>query len=116
MFQEGLFRGKKILITGGGTGLGRAIAERLLGLGAEIAICGRRKAVCDDAAESMMATHGGTVKSYGVDIRDAAAVDAMVAEISAMGRFPRSSTTPPAISSPGPRTCLRAPSTRSPTS
>ena len=81
MFQEGLFRGKKILITGGGTGLGRAMAERLLGLGAEIAICGRRKAVCDAAAESMMTTHGGTVKSYGVDIRDAAAVDAMVAEI-----------------------------------
>ena len=44
MFKDGLFRGKKILITGGGTGLGRAIAERLLGLGAEIAICGRRKA------------------------------------------------------------------------
>ena len=47
MFKDGLFRGKKILITGGGTGLGRAIAERLLGLGAEIAICGRRKAVCE---------------------------------------------------------------------
>jgi NAD(P)-dependent dehydrogenase (short-subunit alcohol dehydrogenase family) len=81
MFQPGLFNGKKILITGGGTGLGRAIAERLLGLGAEIAICGRRKAVCDAAAEEMMAAHGGVVRSYGVDIRDAAAVDAMVEAI-----------------------------------
>ncbi len=81
MFQPGLFSGKKILITGGGTGLGRAIAERLLGLGAEIAICGRRKAVCDAAAEAMMAEHGGVVRSYGVDIRDAAAVDAMVEAI-----------------------------------
>ena len=81
MFQQGLFKGKKILVTGGGTGLGRAMAERLLGLGAEIAICGRRKSVCEAAAEEMTRAHGGVVKSYGVDIRDAAAVDAMVEEI-----------------------------------
>jgi len=81
MFQDGLFKGKKILVTGGGTGLGWAMAERLLGLGAEIAICGRRKSVCDAAAEEMAKAHGGVVKSYGVDIRDAAAVEAMVEEI-----------------------------------
>src|SRR5271166_4726620 len=81
MFQAGLFNGKKILVTGGGTGLGRAMAERLLGLGAEIAICGRRKSVCAAAAEEMTQTRGGVVKSYGVDIRDAAAVEAMVEEI-----------------------------------
>jgi hypothetical protein len=81
MFQDGLFRGKKILVTGGGTGLGRGMAERLLALGAEIAICGRRKGVCEAAAEEMMKAHGGVVESFGVDIRDAAAVDAMVEEI-----------------------------------
>ena len=81
MFQEGLFNGKKILVTGGGTGLGRGMAERLLALGAEIAICGRRKGVCEDAAEALMRAHGGVVRAYGVDIRDAAAVDAMVEEI-----------------------------------
>jgi NAD(P)-dependent dehydrogenase (short-subunit alcohol dehydrogenase family) len=85
MFQAGLFRGKKILVTGGGTGLGKAMAERFLSLGAEIAICGRRKAVCEAAAEAMMAAHGGVVKSFGVDIRDAAAVDHMVEEIFAEG-------------------------------
>ena len=81
MFSEGLFAGKKILVTGGGTGLGKAMAERLLGLGAEIAICGRRKSVCDETAAALMKAHAGVVKSYGVDIRDAAAVDAMVADI-----------------------------------
>ncbi|HTR14301.1 MAG TPA: SDR family oxidoreductase [Roseiarcus sp.] len=81
MFQDRLFKGKKILVTGGGTGLGRGMAERLLGLGAEIAICGRRKGVCEAAAEEMTKAHGGTVRAYGVDIRDAAAVDAMVEEI-----------------------------------
>ncbi len=50
MFQEGPFRGKKMLITGGGTGLGRAIAERLLGLGSEIAICRRRRGSDDGGA------------------------------------------------------------------
>jgi len=85
MFQEGLFRGKKILVTGGGSGLGRAMAEKFLALGAEIAICGRRKSVCDEAAEAMMAVHGGVVKTYGIDIRDAAAVDAMVEEIFSTG-------------------------------
>jgi NAD(P)-dependent dehydrogenase (short-subunit alcohol dehydrogenase family) len=81
MFVDGLLAGKKILVTGGGTGLGKAMAERFLSLGAEIAICGRRKGVCDATAEELMKTHGGRVVSYGVDIRDAAAVEAMVEEI-----------------------------------
>ena len=81
MFQDGLFKGKKILITGGGTGLGRGMAQRLLILGAEIAICGRRKGVCDETAEALMKAHGGVVKAYGVDIRDAPAVEAMIDEI-----------------------------------
>ncbi len=85
MFQAGLFHGKKILVTGGGTGLGRAMAERFLALGAEVAICGRRKAVCDETAEALMAAHGGIVRSFGVDIRDSAAVDHMVGEIFADG-------------------------------
>jgi NAD(P)-dependent dehydrogenase (short-subunit alcohol dehydrogenase family) len=85
MFAPGLFKGKKILVTGGGTGLGKAMAERFLGLGAEIVICGRRKAVCDATAAELMQTHGGHVTAYGLDIRDAAAVDAMVADIFAQG-------------------------------
>ena len=81
MFRDRLFEAKKILVTGGGTGLGKGMAEKFLQLGAEIAICGRRKAVCDATAEALMKAHGGKVSSYGVDIRDAAAVDAMVEDI-----------------------------------
>lgn len=81
MFQSGLMKGQKILVTGGGTGLGRAMSEKFLSLGAEIAICGRRKQVCEDTAAELMKAHGGKVSAYGVDIRDAAAVDAMVGEI-----------------------------------
>ena len=47
MFKPNLMTGQRILVTGGGTGLGKAMAEHFLSLGADIAICGRRKAVCD---------------------------------------------------------------------
>ncbi|MCC7016900.1 MAG: SDR family NAD(P)-dependent oxidoreductase, partial [Rhodospirillales bacterium] len=45
MFLPDLLQGKRILITGGGTGLGRSMAARFLELGAEVAICGRREEV-----------------------------------------------------------------------
>ena len=38
MFQADLFKGKKILVTGGGTGLGKAMASRYLQLGADVYI------------------------------------------------------------------------------
>jgi NAD(P)-dependent dehydrogenase (short-subunit alcohol dehydrogenase family) len=85
MFKDGLLSGRRILVTGGGTGLGKGMAEKFLALGAELFICGRRKSVCDETAAELMAVHGGKVTSYGVDIRDAAAVDAMVADIFASG-------------------------------
>lgn len=85
MFKSDLFKGKRILVTGGGTGLGRAMAERFLALGADIYICGRRKSVCDTTAAELVAKHGGQVKTFGVDIRDAAAVDDMIGQIFAEG-------------------------------
>jgi len=81
MFTDGLFRGKRILVTGGGTGLGKGMAERFLELGAELIICGRRKSLCEETAAELMKQHGGKVEAYGIDIRDAAAVDAMVEDI-----------------------------------
>ena len=85
MFEPGLMKGKRILVTGGGTGLGRAMCEKFLQLGADLAICGRRKQVLDEAAAEMTAAHGGSVQTFGLDIRDAQAVDAMVDEIFAGG-------------------------------
>ena len=81
MFTQNLLAGRRILVTGGGTGLGKAMAERFLSLGAEVHICGRRKVVCDDTAAELMKAHGGKVVSHGLDIRDSAAVDHMIGTI-----------------------------------
>ena len=81
MFKEGLLKGKRILVTGGGTGLGKEIATRYLQLGAEIWIAGRRGAVLDACAKELTEKHGGTVRTHAVDIRDAQAVEAMVQRI-----------------------------------
>jgi NAD(P)-dependent dehydrogenase (short-subunit alcohol dehydrogenase family) len=85
MFKEQLLAGRRILVTGGGTGLGKSMAQRFLQLGAEVHICGRRKGVCDETATELMDQFGGKVMSYGVDIRDAAAVDHMIETIFAEG-------------------------------
>jgi NAD(P)-dependent dehydrogenase (short-subunit alcohol dehydrogenase family) len=81
MFKEGLLKGKRILVTGGGTGLGKEIAARYLQLGAELWLAGRRGPVLDETAKELTGKFGGTVKTHSVDIRDAAAVDAMVQRI-----------------------------------
>jgi NAD(P)-dependent dehydrogenase (short-subunit alcohol dehydrogenase family) len=81
VFKDGLLKSQRILVTGGGTGLGKVMAERFLELGADIFICGRRKSVCDATAAELTGRHGGRVTSYGVDIRNAAAVDEMVEDI-----------------------------------
>ncbi len=79
MFDPNLMRGQRILVTGGGTGLGRAMAERFLSLGADVAICGRRKAVCDATADEWRERHPERrIDTFGVDIRVAQAVDEMV--------------------------------------
>lgn len=81
MFKENLLAGRRILVTGGGTGLGKSMAARFLQLGAEVHICGRRKIVCDETATELMDQHGGRVTSHGVDIRNALAVEEMVETI-----------------------------------
>ena len=51
MFRPGLFNGKRILVTGGGTGLGREMVDKYLELGADIYICGRRKEMLEQTVK-----------------------------------------------------------------
>jgi NAD(P)-dependent dehydrogenase (short-subunit alcohol dehydrogenase family) len=81
MFEKGLLAGKRILVTGGGSGLGAAMARRFVGLGAELIICGRRPDVLEATAVQMRSELGGKVAAVRCDIRDGADVDAMMEAI-----------------------------------
>jgi NAD(P)-dependent dehydrogenase (short-subunit alcohol dehydrogenase family) len=78
MFEKGLLAGKRILVTGGGSGLGAAMGRRFLELGAELIICGRRLELLEATAAQMRGDPGGKVTAIRCDIRDGAEVDAMM--------------------------------------
>jgi len=78
MFKPDAMNGQRILITGGGTGLGKAMAEGLLMLGAEVYICGRRGGVLEEAAGELMGAHGGKVVPLACDIRVPEAIHEML--------------------------------------
>jgi len=81
MFRADLLKGKKILVTGGGTGLGKSIARRYLQLGAELLICGRRTEVLDAAAGELAAETGGRIETLQCDVRSADQVESMMSRI-----------------------------------
>jgi NAD(P)-dependent dehydrogenase (short-subunit alcohol dehydrogenase family) len=78
MFEKGLLAGKRILVTGGGSGLGAAMGRRFVALGAELIICGRRLELLEAAAARMREDFAAKVAAVRCDIRDGAAVDAMM--------------------------------------
>lgn len=80
-FRSGVLDGKRILVTGGGTGLGRAISEALVSHGAAVYICGRREAVLTEAADAIRAVHGGTIVPMVCNLREPAQIEAMLDEI-----------------------------------
>lgn len=84
-FRPGLFADQRILVTGGGSGLGRVMAEAYLLLGAQVYICGRRAEMLQQTASELEAAHGGRVVPVPCDIRDPAAVAQMVESIWADG-------------------------------
>ncbi|MDZ4736221.1 MAG: SDR family oxidoreductase [Rhodospirillaceae bacterium] len=81
MFEKTLLSGKRVLVTGGGTGLGLSMGRRFLELGASLVICGRRQEVLDEAVASLSKETGGNVRGHRCDIRDAEAVEAMMEAI-----------------------------------
>lgn len=78
MFQPDLLKGKRILVTGGGTGLGKSMGKRFVELGAELLICGRREAVLEETAAELGKAGGRPVGTFAVDIRDPDAVERMM--------------------------------------
>ena len=86
MFRTDLFKGKRFLVTGGGTGLGRIMVEKFVELGADCVICGRRGGVLEQTAKEIMAKYPGRhVETHAVDIRVATAVEDMIGQIWASG-------------------------------
>ena len=81
MFAPGLLADMKILVTGGGTGLGAAMAERFAGLGASLVICGRREDVLRNTAARIGEATGARVDAIRCDIRAGDEVDAMMSAI-----------------------------------
>jgi len=81
MFHKDLLRSKRILITGGGTGLGKAMAHRFLELGAIVHICGRREDVVEQTAAELAASTQGNIHALPCDVRNLDAVEAMIDSI-----------------------------------
>ena len=82
MFKEDLLKGKRILVTGGGTGLGKEMSRYFLKYGAEVLICGRRGEVLEQTANELMEENGGgSVKHFTLDIRGPQDVDGAIEEI-----------------------------------
>jgi NAD(P)-dependent dehydrogenase (short-subunit alcohol dehydrogenase family) len=80
MLREGSLKGKNILITGGGTGLGRAMGEYFLELGANLVITSRKLEVLEETAKEMMAKSGGKVIPVVCDVREIDQVEVMWAK------------------------------------
>jgi NAD(P)-dependent dehydrogenase (short-subunit alcohol dehydrogenase family) len=84
VFRDDTLADKAILVTGGGSGLGKEISKALAKKGAIVHICGRRASVLDSAATEIGA-HGGQVHTHVCDIRDADQVDKMIEAIWSVG-------------------------------
>ena len=77
VLAPGSLEGRTALVTGGGTGIGRATAELLAGLGARVAVTGRREEPLAESVRAMEAA-GGSAAAYPCDIREPENVDALL--------------------------------------
>jgi NAD(P)-dependent dehydrogenase (short-subunit alcohol dehydrogenase family) len=79
MFDKELLKDKSIIVTGGGTGLGKSMATRFAELGANLVITSRRQEVINKTAEELR-DHGGKVLAIACDVRDPEQVNEMVSQ------------------------------------
>ncbi len=79
MFTPDLLHNKRVLITGGGTGLGKGMAQLFLELGASVHICGRREDVLEQTVVELSSK--GTIHAIPCDVRSLEAVEAMMNSI-----------------------------------
>lgn len=84
VYRNDLFHGRRIVISGGGSGLGRAMAILFARLGGQVVICGRDQAKLDDTKASF-ASHGHELETHAVSIRDVEAVEAFMDQVFAGG-------------------------------
>lgn len=78
MLKDGALQGKSYIITGGGTGLGKAMTEGLLRLGAKVAITSRKSEVLENTKAELESLTGGEVLALTCDVRDPNSVDEMI--------------------------------------
>ncbi|MGW4335925.1 SDR family oxidoreductase [Rhodococcus koreensis] len=81
MFRPDLMKGQRVLISGGGSGLGRVMADAVAALGADLYICGRRGEVLEEAADQLRSQHGARVVPLDCDIRSDEAIEALLDQI-----------------------------------
>src|SRR4051794_17153672 len=78
MLKPGALKDRTIIITGGGTGLGRAMGKYFLELGANLVITSRKKDVLDKAADDLMKETGGQVLAVPCDVRKYEEIDNVI--------------------------------------
>lgn len=78
MLKEGSLKDQTIIVTGGGTGLGRAMGTYFLELGANLVITSRKIEVLQKTADEMMEQTGGKVLAVQCDVRDYAQVENVI--------------------------------------
>ena len=80
MLREDALKGKTIVITGGGTGLGKAMGIYFLKLGANLVITSRKQDILQKTADEMEGKTGGKVLAVACDVREVAQVDQVLAK------------------------------------
>jgi len=80
MLREDALKGKTIIVTGGGTGLGKSMTRYFLQLGANVTICSRRQAVIDQTAAELMAETGGSILAVQCDVRNPMEIENVIAQ------------------------------------